>query len=788
MKGTLLSLCLLLLQIFAMAQSGSIKGTVFTADHKPAGYVTIGIKGSHAGAITDEQGQYKFEKVKAGSYILKISAVGVQSMEQSIQLAAGETLQVPDIVLQESASELQEVVVNGLKKGYKAENVSPTLRIKTPLLEIPQNIQVVNSKLLADQQVFDMLEGVTRNVSGVTRGEHWDNYALIYTRGTQIPALRDGMNVSMPWGPLTEDMSFVDRVEFIKGPAGFMLANAEPGGMYNVVTKKPTGINRREVTFTAGSFDTYRATADVDGKVDSKGKLLYRLNVMGQKKGSFIPYDFNDRVSVAPVLKYNFTDHTSLTLEYDYQFSRMRAPGAAYQYSAKGFKDVPRNWTTASPDIDPTNINDHRVFLAFNHSFNSKWSLTTQLAYFNYRQVGSSLWPRAIDEAGNMQRGIGIWDALGKNAFGQVFVNGDVRTGSVTHRILAGVDLGIKDYWADFSQNAPLDATSSFNIYNPNHSIPHSNIPVFDRSIPITERTGIYVVSQKYASLYVQDELQFFNDKLRLTLAGRYTASTDANDAGSSSTDDKKFTPRVGLSASLDKQTSVYAVYDQAFVPQPGRDRAGNRFKPVTGDSYEIGFKRDWFGGRWNSTVALYHYTKNNVLTGDPNDPSHIYSIQIGGIRANGVEVDVKGELAKGLDLMLNYAYTDSRIAKDTANSKTIGNITPGVTRHVTNAWLSYRLPAGRLKGFGVSLGYQYQIGRYAWYVFDGSEQQIPDYFRLDGSISWQNKKYSIALNVNNILNDYLFSGAPYAFGSTKAYYWVSEAPRNFRVSVGYRF
>ena len=108
-------------------------------------------------------------------------------------------------------------MVIGNKSSFKTNRVSNSLRLQSPILEIPQNIQVVTAKLINNQQIFDMLEGVTRNVSGASKVEHWDNYARITMRGSNVEAFRNGMNVSTTWGPLTEDMSMVERIEFVKG-------------------------------------------------------------------------------------------------------------------------------------------------------------------------------------------------------------------------------------------------------------------------------------------------------------------------------------------------------------------------------------------------------------------------------------------------------------------------------------------------------------------------------------------------------------------------------------------
>jgi len=769
----------------SIAQSsttGAIAGKVNDRNGQPIPQVNVRLSNTQFGTLTNEQGLYQLNNVPAGTYTLLISRMGHGRLQQSITVRANETTQVTDLALNESAQNLDEVTVEG-KNPYKADLPSYSLRVKTPLIELPQNVQVVNRQLLADQQIFDMLEGVSRNISGVTKQEHWDNYARLNMRGSRIAPFRNGMNVQSTWGPLAEDMSMVERIEFVKGPAGFMMANGEPSGFYNVVTKKPTGVTKGEATMTMGSFDTYRATLDLDGQLKQDGSLLYRLNVMGQAKGSFREFEYNNRYTIAPVLKYKLSEQTSITAEYTYQFSQMSAIGSAYLFAQPGFLQLPRNATTASANLDPTNINDHSSFIILEHQISPNWKLTGQIAYFNYKQIGSSLWADSAKANGDLYRYVGIWDASNEGKFGQLFVNGDVTTGPITHRILAGLDLGNKKYIADWGQSFPLyDSTTVFNIYQPNYYLPANLLPRFDRSTSLRYRAGANVLSQSYSGIYVQDELRFWQDRIRLTLAGRLTSSKDSQYGAG--TNETVFTPRVGISGSINKQTSVYALYDQAFVPQSGVDARGNAFRPITGDNLEAGLKREWAGGRWQSTLSVYQITKNNVLTTDPSNPN--FSVQLGQTRTSGVEFDLQGELLPGLSLVANYAYTDSKITKDT-RSENVGQYVPGFAKHVTNAWLSYRLRQGALQGVGVSLGYQGQLERFGWFVDPTSnESNLPDYFRADGAVSWQNKRVSVALNVNNILNAYLYSGAPYPYAGY--YYWQAEAPRNFRLSMAYRF
>lgn len=777
MKRLLLLSCLFV-SLQLIAQTGNIKGTVVTKDGKPAEFVNLLLVGTQKGATVGSDGTFTIEKVKPGAYSLKASFVGLETQTQNITVEDGKTANV-SLVLAESGKQLTEVVVTANPSKYVADYPSVSLRLKTPLLEVPQNIQIVTKQILQDQQVFDMLEGVTRNVSGARRMEHWDNYALIYMRGSQIGAFRNGMNVSMSWSPQTEDMSMVERIEFVKGPAGFMLANGEPSGFYNVVTKKPTGITKGEASMTIGSFNTYRATLDLDGKLDQAGKLLYRLNVMGQSKGSQRLYEFNNRVSVAPVIKYRFDDRTSVTAEYTYNHNQTSPLGGNDSFSAKGYGDLPVDFTTAEPNMSPNTLTEHSAFVTMLHNFDNNWKFTGQVAYIRSEQEGQSLWPTGFSaNKDTLYRAASIWDYLGESKVGQFFVNGDIYTGSVRHRILAGIDMSDKSFYHDWAQGGSY---GKLNIYNPVYGqTAASAFPVYDRSLDIRQR-GVHY-EQSYVGYYVQDEIGLFNDKLRLTLAGRYTTSTN-EDPYSGSIDADKFTPRVGLSYSIDKNTSAYAVYDQAFVPQAGADVSGKSFKPITGSSKEIGLKREWLGGNWVTSLSFYHITKNNILTSDPDNMN--FSIQLGQSVTKGVEFDVRGQITDQLSVTANYAYTDGKVTKDT-NPARVDIALPGTTKHITNAWLTYRFTDTALKGFGIALGAQHQAKRNAWYVFDGSSQPLPDYFRLDGALSYQADKFTISLNVNNITSKYLYSGAYYTSGGY--YYWQAEPKINSRLNVTYRF
>jgi iron complex outermembrane receptor protein len=783
---------------------GKISGTVSLSGNTPAENISVVLKGTVYSSVTDTKGAYEIKNIKPGSYVIKVSAIGIKPVEESITVTAGQTT-TKDFILSENQQQLDEVVIQGGTSKYKVDKPSSSLRIDTPILEIPQNIQIVSGQTIKDQQVISMSDGLIRNVSGAVRLEHWgDLYTNITMRGSQIQAFRNGFNVvSSYWGPLTEDMSFVDHIEFVKGPAGFMLANGVPSGLYNVVTKKPTGQTRGEINFTLGSFDLYRTTLDLDGKLSEDGRLLYRLNLSAQNKGSHRPFEHNDRYVIAPVVSYQIDDQTKITAEYNYQRANMNEVGSYYVFGTGGYASAPRDFTMTQPGIPDTKIDDHSVYVNLEHQLDDNWKLTGQVAYFKYLQEGYSSWPTAVGPtenadtgetiaAGQVIRNVGIWDAESTMKLGQVFLNGKFQTGAISHKILTGLDLGDKDYMADWGQSHDLDTWATpFEITNPNYGTPVNGFPQFDRTTPLSQRAALAggLMDQRYTGFYLQDELGFFENKLRVTLAGRYTYVSQSA-WGGAPVSAKHVTPRVGISYSITESTSVYGLYDQAFIPQGGKMTDGSDVKPITGNNTEFGIKKDWFNGNWNTTLSAYRILKQNELTGDPSQPpSEGLSIVLGEKRAQGIEFDVRGKIIDGLSLIANYAFTESIISESNDPALyPVGSILPGYSKHTANAWLNYTVQQGKLKGLGASAGFTFLGGRETDTWSPGADK-LPDYFKLDGGLSYETGKIKFTANVFNILNRYLYSGSFYSNNEgVNSYYWQSEPPRNARLGITYKF
>ncbi len=763
-------------------QTTDFQGKVTNEKNEPLIGVTVVIENSSQGTVTDEDGFFRLKNISLGRRTFIFSYVGFKTIKKEVDLTSQRSL---NLIMYEDATALSEVVVEGkYYKNYTSKDVSGSLRLETPLLELPQNVQVITSAALSDQQITGISDGIIRNVSGAMRKEHWaDMYANITMRGERAAAFINGVNVTSSWGPLSEDMSYVDRIEFVKGPVGFLMSNGNPSGIYNIVTKKPFFSEKPtgSVTMTLGSWNMYRAETDVNTKISDR--LAFRVNLMGQNKKSFRNYEFNDRYVFNPSLTYKLTDKTTLTAEFIHQDVKMSEVGSFYVFTKKGYAAYPQNATLTDPAIDPTRIREQYANINLQTQLSDNWQLTSHIAYMKDEQMGSDIWPKEVQDNDLVIRNLHFWKAKNTMKFGQVFLNGKVKTGAISHKILTGLDMGDKFYLADWSQVHQLDeATKPFDITNPHYGL--ASYPKYDNSKSLEEIGS--KLGEIYTAFYFQDELGFFRDKVRLTLAMRYT-DVKQNRYGTMR-NAVRFTPRLGLSVSILDDFSAYALYDQAFLPQSGILRDGSDVKPITGNNLEFGLKKDWFNGKLNTSLSVYQITKNNELVSDPaNTPGERFSIVKGQSVAKGIEFDLKGEIFKGMNVIANYALTDNEITESNVPTLIVGTKVAGYAKHNFNIWLNYTIQEGLLKGFGGQVGFTYLKDRSSWnWSNDANINQMGDYRKLDQGIFWGNDKLKVTFNIFNMLDQYLYTGSYYGYGNY--YYYQVDAPRNYRLSVSYKF
>jgi len=789
----------LLLILLISQQSFSqfiIKGKVTANDSGiPVAGATVRISdpfttGSGLQGITGTTNQSGLFELKSTTKAVEITVSYIGYQTRIIKLAS--TAQFIEIILTaHQGLDLDDVqITSKYYKKYSLNTVSSALRLQSPLINVSQNIQEISNEIIYDQGAFNMNDGVSRNVSGVIRQEVANNLGpYLFMRGGMVSSLRNGIDLTPIYrGPIAEDAAIIDRVEFIKGPSGFMNNIGDPAGTFNVMTKQPTGQNRYSAHVMLGSWDLYRASADLDGTLTKDKKLQYRLNVMGMSANSFVETDFTKQFLIAPVLKYQISDKTSVSAEYMFQKLRYGQISPIVM-TPEEFGTLPNNFTINERSITPYHVSDHTGIFTFSHIFNKNWSVTARGAFMRNQKEGIYLWVTGVNPANpNVLLRNPKYDLDRATVFSQqAFVNGKVKTGDVNHQILAGVDLNQKKFIADayISYDRYKDGAGAtqltyypLDITNPVHG---AAIPAY--ATPGGIHNGNTDQQIKYYSIYAIDELGFFEDKLRLTLGARFTSVNTDNVVSKvvTGSSDKKVTPRIGVSYSLTPDLSFYALYDRTIVPQTGTTSGGEAIKPLTGVNHEIGIKKNWFNSKWNTTLAFYKINRDNIVSADPDNA--LYRVQVGETSSKGIDLDIMGEIVKHLNVVINYAYNDAKVDKD-ANPLLIGARTPVYVKHVQNTWLNYELPDQILKGFSVSLGYQYQAGRGDRYV-NANPKPTPDYFRVDGGLGYKKQNLRINLMVNNLLNKHLIATPWYRGG---LYYWVPQPSVNGRLSMSYSF
>jgi iron complex outermembrane receptor protein len=782
------TLFLFLLTSTAFGQTvvrGVVRETDGAQAGAPLGGATVSSPQASQVATTDSTGHFE---LRGRSAITTLTVNHLGYLPQTVQVSATTTNAVLTIGLAaDGARTLGEAVVTSkYYRQYTTKTVSSALRLQTPLLELSQNIQAVTPEVIFDQGSFNVTEGVSRNVSGVTRLEISNNLGpYLFMRGGQIASLRNGVDLTPIYrGPAPDDAAVIDRVEFVKGPSSFMNNIGDPAGSFNTVTKQPTGAPHYGLSAMLGSYDFYRLAADLDGKLTKSGKLQYRLNAMAMRSNSFVQGDFNKRLLVAPVLKYQLSDRTYLTAEYTFQ---------AFSYglyspivmTPSGYGSLPNEFTISEASLPPIRVQDHSGFFTLGHQFNANWQLTARGAFLLDNAEGIYLWVTGTNTTNpnvllrNPKYDLNRSQVLSQ----QAFVNGKFATGPLTHQLLAGIDANQKKFLAasyvEYNKTAggalvyyPLDVT------NPQYG---AEVPGYGAPGGLAARNTEQTIT--YYSLYALDEVGLFDNKLRITPGLRYTSVKTNNlvSGVASASSDQVATPRLGISYSILPSLSVYGLFDRTLVPQAGMTSSGAAIDPLKGANRELGVKKNWFDGRWTSAVSFYYITRSSIIATDPNNS--LYRIQVGENHAQGVDVDVVGQVVRGLNVVINYAYNDSKIDTD-VNPLLVGAHTPLYVKHVQNTWLNYELPARLVRGLSFSLGYQYQAGRGERYAV-ATPRTTPDYFRLDGGVGWQSAHLKVNLLVNNLLNHDLIA-TPWQRNGL--YYWVPQAGLNGRLSASYTF
>lgn len=658
--------------------------------------------------------------------------------------------------------------------GYVATRSATGTKTDTPILEIPQAINVVTAAQVETQGARNLTQAL-RYTPGLNTGGFTDRNSIadeITSRGfAPTPLYLDGAYIpyagSLGGAPQIDPYT-LERIEVLKGPSSVLYGQNQPGGLINMVSKRPTTEQRSQIKLGAGSYNRVNGAFDTSGPIDDQKEFTYRLIGVANKGNEQVDHTHSERMLLAPSLTWTPNDDTSLTLLAQIQ----RDDGLEDYQSLPRIGSLDRGPTGQKIDRNffsgDTRFNDYKrdqyIFgYDFSHNLTDDLKYRSTARYTDVRDQYKGLYLRAFatDAAGEtdytrVSRTKVDWRQ--HNIAYTVDNNLEYKfnTGALEHTTLAGVD------YRHFSRK--YDGLNAYNVtpvdlYGKNNFDTSSAVPVLDTQWDNTLRqTGVYV----------QDQIKL--NQWILTIGGREDwAEIDNKDLLAhtvTSQRDHKFTGRVGLTYVTEFGLAPYISYSESFLPTIGTsapERGGKAFEPTEGEQYEVGVKYQPFE-KTLITASVYQVKQKNVLTGDDDYPQ--YQSQDGEVRSRGVELEVKSSL-DNLDVLAAATYIDSFYTKSNYGDQ--GNRNEAQSPVSASVWADYHFTQAALSGLTFGAGARY-TGRKPG---DSSHSfEVPSYVVYDTTIRYDLGKLDPSLrglqtrlNVQNVFDRKYISDCNYSFG-----------------------
>jgi iron complex outermembrane receptor protein len=264
------------------------------------------------------------------------------------------------------------------EQGYVAKRASTGTRSDIPLIETPVSVQVIPREVIVDQAATRLLD-LYQNVSGVQPSYTANNVSTLEApiiRGfTVFNIYRDGFPVR---GQAPTILSNVERVEILKGSGSVLYGLQEPGGILNIITKRPLTEPSHFIEQRFGSFDYYETRVDLGGPLTQNKELLYRLNVSYLNSGSFRRFVDNERWFIAPSLTWRLTPRTEINVDLSFSHEDFLMDNGVV-FSPAGFQPSFRPILPISRFLQEPGFHSTRrewfVSYNVNHQVNDNWTL-----------------------------------------------------------------------------------------------------------------------------------------------------------------------------------------------------------------------------------------------------------------------------------------------------------------------------------------------------------------------------------------------------------------------------
>ncbi|NJN24904.1 MAG: TonB-dependent receptor [Cyclobacteriaceae bacterium] len=673
-------------KVFGQA-TGQIEGIIYSQDREPLLGINISLEGTNKGAYTNPEGRFVIKNVYEGKYSMVVSGIGYSLERIEVEVNSQETTKLT-ITLNESSQQLEDVVVSSERYVPYAEKITSLgLKQDVERLDNPQSISVVNQELMQDQVIIDFNQAI-RNVTGMV--PHYPGTTVqlaTKSRGFEVrPSYRNGYPnlINAP-----RDVANIEEMVVLRGPSGTLYGTSggdlnSPGGLVNVVTKKPMESFYGSAGLTLGSWGLLRSTLDISSPLNEDKSVLFRVNTAVERSSSYVDLENTGRFFIAPVFTFKLSPSTELTI--DGEFLRNKSTDvqwasiSEWNYVPDALPNLPASLNVQSSDaFNLTEVSTVQGTL--NHQINNTWRLNLN---FGYGRVGRESWIAYAEMASDSLADRYTWarDRVNNTLGAQLNLNGEVNTGSIKHNLLFGADYLRRE--SDFEKRGQFVYVDQVNIYEAIPAIQDSSLRQSRNWARITTS------SDYFTGIYVQDLISL-SDRLTVVLGGRLDYFEQGDNLNlttgtiSEGYDQTSFSPRAGVVFQpIKDRISIYGNYSTGFTNQDGEDFNGDRFDPISYTQMEAGIKGELWQGRLIPSIAIYEIIGTNILVADQENPG--FSIQEGEQLSKGFEVELIANPVKGWSILSGYSYNDPEYSKSDANQ---GNRPNGLPKTSFNLWTS---------------------------------------------------------------------------------------------------
>ncbi|MGF6116987.1 catecholate siderophore receptor [Janthinobacterium lividum] len=672
------------------------------------------------------------------------------------------------------------------KDGYVAATSASGTKTEMALRDVPQTINVVPAAVIRDQNAMS-IQDIMKNIPGVGLSTGDGQRDQVFIRG--FTAIGDQFVDGFRDDALYfRDLSNVERLEVIKGPAAVLYGRGSSGGLVNRITKKP-GVDITDVALSLTNTKGRRGEVDV-GRVGET--VDWRFTGARELSDSYRDQQFINRTALAPSVAIRLSSATKLLLQGDYLEDRRLTDFGIPSYQGRPVAvDAGTYYGAANArDADFSQSRVVSTAATLTHKFSDTLSLRNAFRYYDYHldRNNTNISGNVNEVKGTMSLGHAKLNRDESGWFNQTELTQKLVTGTMRHEVLYGAEFG--------KQNKDANSWAAIAV-----TTPAKPVSIFNPVLPVVDRSKLGARSDTFgtydtAAAYVQDAISF-SDEWKALAGLRYDRykqqSLLANAFGVTTADlsrtDSAYSPRAGLVWQPSAAQSYYASWSRSFQPS-GENfalAANNAdLAPETTRNTEVGAKYDLWGGRANATVSLFRLERDNIKTSDPITNR---IVPVGTQRTDGLELTFNADLHDGWKMMAGYAYLDATITDSIAKDKSVN--VPGSTvarevpvkgkratltaRNTANLWLTKDLGHGFTVGGGANA-----VG--SRYANPGNTVVLPGYVTADAMAAYRTGRYEVQLNVNNIGDTrYIVSG----HGSSPNLS-LPGAPRNVALTLRY--